>query len=232
VTKDKFNQLLQSARDIVRHADLHVPLDPFTVAWAREVLTMNPRKTNPTPVRDKILALWNDDLLAGFSPQYIAEETEHPIKKSRELCALLAQDGILFKLGGGRGNRFCGNQVLYFADAQACERARPAFEAALLAEKKPAKAPRPPKADKPLAIPRLASTRKPRVNLARNDQTPFNPTDELKRAKRHHKAPSGDAIIPAGVKITQCPNYVDRRFAVQAPSDGFLAEFKRLRGEA
>ncbi len=231
MTKDKFNQLLQSARDIVRHADDGQPLDPLTVTWAREVLTMNPRKSNPTPVRDKILALWNDDVMAGFSPQYIAEETEHPIKKSRELCALMAQDGILFKLGGGRGNRFRGNQVLYFANAQACELARPAFETAMLAEKKPVKTPRKPKAEKPLKILRLG---KPRVNLERRPSVPFNPTDGAvsKARTRAVTAPAGPAIVPPHVRVQIIATPPDPRYHVDLaalPEGGFSSEWQRLR---
>lgn len=235
MTKDQYRRTIAAARDIVRIVETGAALlDPLTVQWAKDMLKLQPRKAFPTPVRDQMLALWEDDLLAGFTPVYIAEKTDRSVKKVRELCVHLTKEEILFQLGGGVGNRFTRGRARYFVSAMARELARPAFEAEVAPIQKPVKAkklPKPSKADRPLKIPRLANERKPRINLARRDDTPFNPTDELKRAPRHKTVPSGEAIIPAHVKTTVCPGYKDRRYEVTLPVDGFVSDWKKLRGE-
>lgn len=63
--------------------------------------------------------------------------------------------------------------------------------------------------------------------LARTN-TAFNP--EVIRHSRRKTCPQGEAVNT--VPITQCPNYVDRRFEAPAGFVGEMgAEWKRLRGE-
>lgn len=235
MTKDQHRRMLAAAQDIVHHADdPAVPLDPLTVQWARDMLALQPRRPCPAPIRDQMLALWDADLLAGFTPVQLAEQTDRPVKKVRELCVYLAKEGRLFQLGGGVGNRFTRGRATYFVSDLAREQARPAFEAETARTQKPPKVPRVPKAERPPKIPRLATTRKPRVNLARKETTPFNPTDGAKRAPRPRapSAPSGEAVNPHNIQPTICPGYQDRRYEVALPAEGFVSEWQRLRGQA
>lgn len=237
MTRDQVKRTLEAARDIVQHADNPITtmcLDPLTVQWARELLTVNKPKPRIAPAREKLMALYDADLLASWTTKAIAEATSRDVKKVREMCNTLAHEGILFQLGGGQRNTRTAGIARFFCSAMARELARPAYEAALAAAKKPPRVPRPPRAERPLKIPRLAKERKPRINLARRETTSFNPTDELKvkpRAPVRSVFHSGEAFIPDHVKV-QVIETKPSRYAVTAPADGFLAEFKRLRGEA
>lgn len=216
MTREKYNRLLTVARDIVRAAEIgQAGLDPLTIEWAQDMLRSNAPKAWPTPARDQLLRLWDEDLLAGLTCDHIAIEVRRPVKKVREMCAYLVKAGTLFQLGGGRGRRN-GPPATFFISAMARDQAKPKEE------------------PMPLKIPRLAKT--PRIDLARRATTPFNPTDELKmKPRRPIKTVlhSGEAFKPDHVVVQHCPSSTDTRYTVNEPVvGGYADEWKRLRGEA
>ena len=132
----------------------------------------------------------------------------------------MVKNGRLFQVKVPRRTR-------YFPTAEARDAGEPlvrAQEALLLASGKkeppprPAKAPPPPKKQKPLQDVRRAH------NI---DQTIFRP-------KVIAKPPaSGSVFIPDHVQVQVIPAFEDRRFKADGTGEaGFLAEWKKLRGES
>lgn len=246
MTATQFKAMMAAAIDIVRQDDDQqgnrdalplLALDKLTVQWARDLIAGNSKvRMHATPLMDKLNALYDSDPMVGLTVPEICRALERP---TSTVC------GMLYKLGkeGKSFGLIERGHSRYYATEAARQVAKPAFEAARQARaakrrKKP-KGPKIPtlKAMKPPQEPRMPSPKIPKpkvINLARREATPFNPTDELKvkpRSPVRSVFHSGDAFIPKHVKVQVIPT-APSRYAVTAPADGFLAEFKRLRGEA
>lgn len=228
----QFSTTMAAARDIVRAADAWAtekvgypfsdsdtdgpfPLDPLTVEWARSLLAANPFERR-APKTERLLALWDDTPLAGYTVAEIAGRFgENP---GYQMLGKMVELHLLFR-NGPHG------RMRYFISAAARDASPPELKIPRLALTKP---PRPPKQPRP--------SRGPVLDYLPGEPRPKKPSLPPRAETVHIPAPSvfdpkAKAIVPEHVEIQRIPTPADR-YAVEAPADGFLAQWKRLRGEA
>lgn len=221
---EQIDKMIAAARAIVSAADEGQSPDALTVAWAHAIIAANATRgyrKRETPAADRLLAVWQATPLAGYTLGELRKLVGKTVNASfQHLLRAQVDKRRVFQTGPHSRKR-------YFIDEDACNEAAISFRQQ--ADDARIKAFTP----KPLKIPRLAAPKKPKLAGApREKKASLPPKPITLRPRGPSMLDGGQAVVPSHVQIQRIPTPIDTRYHVEAPADGFLSAWKKLRGEA
>lgn len=221
---EQIDKMIAAARGIVSAAEGGHPIDELTIEWARAIIAANATRgyrKRETPAADRLLAVWQATPLAGYTLGELRKLVGNTVNASfQHLLRAQVIRRLIFSSGPHSRKR-------YFTNEDACNEA--AISCRQQADAARIKALTP----KPLKIPRLAAPKKPKVAGApREKKASLPPKPITLRQRGPAMRDSGQAFTPPHVQIQRIPTPVDTRYHVEAPTEGFLADWRKLRGEA
>ena len=195
---EDFNHMLRAARALL-DGDTE-GIDPKTAEWAKQLVSANPvEKRRPTPKRDQIFKMFEDDPALAASGATIAKMRERTNSKEVDKLAFrLSATGELWALSKMPGQIL----TLFFVSEDARNAAKNAWK---ISDAEPRKRKKKPKASAQMKIPQFVSKMIKPVNTAWNPDAGPARTRKKQATEEFKKT---DAYTPPGVKVQVCPGYV------------------------